>query len=1422
MSYTTPYRQRVARSDGRIIQVVQKRAHLLYCAFGCCCGHTERGYPAIPADLFKQEWLRRKIRNVVHLTRAGCLGPCPLANVVCLLFDGRSLWFHSFAADWQVRLLYDYIEQMLAADRILPPPPELAPFQFQYYDWEVRPHELTASDPAAAVEPRLIAFLTHADTDLIALERARGLLPPELQVLGISLSLVREERVMESLLAGPLGRAAAAVLRLHGAPERVPGWPQLRDHLRGFGRHLLLLSGPGELDPHLERESTAPGAVLYQMTAYLLHGGPGNVAEALKLCANAVLGTDYPLLPPVAMPETGIYLPDVEQATFEDWQSRRDPRRPVAAVLFYRAHLLSGNTAFVDALAEALEQHGLEPLCIYTSSLNAPGDQLPAALELVRGRADVIVSTLAFAHHRSARPTADEGGVFQALDLPVLQAIPASMPASTWSLSKSGLSPLETAIHVALPELDGRIITVPICFKERDAELPAPVYRAEANRCARVASFAEKLTALRRIPPAEKRIAIVLNCASGRTVKAGEAVGLDTPASLGRLLAALRSRGYTVDPWPEDPTELMHRVLSRGAYSEEHPLDELTPHRLSGAAYMEWYRHLPESVRRRVEKQWGPPLGEPHCPYRSEDDYLFSAVVFGNVLIALQPPRGYNLDPDAIYHTPDLPPTHHYLAFYRWLTAEPSAGGFGACAIVQLGKHGTLEWLPGKSVGLSQECFPDVALGAAPLFYPFIINDPGEGCQAKRRAHAVIVDHLMPPMTRAETYGALAELNHLVNEYYTLEALDPAKLPVIQKRIWELIQETELQQDLELRSRFRQDHGTHKHEWDETLTPDGVPVTLAEMSGVQVAHWIQDLDGYLCELGLAQIRDGLHILGETPPLPETLLSLTRLPNGAVPSLPGSLLQASGFDYSSLARQPGQRLPAPVLFLGRECRSHADLLEQAEAKSVELLAALETTGFRQAQVPQICDSILGATSSATMRVLDFVCEQIVPALERTCDEILHLLDGLDGRYVPAGPSGAPTRGAAWLLPTGRNFYAVDPRNVPSPAAWEIGQQLAQQVLERYRAEEGRWPETVALTLWGTSQMRTQGDDVAEVLALLGIRPVWHPVSRTIEGLEPIPLEELGRPRIDVVIRISGFLRDSIPHVVVLLDEAVELAMGQDEPPEMNYPRKHLLEFQRRHGELPLEEVEQRARFRIFGSKPGAYGCGLLEAVEAGNWTDVHDLAAIYLQWGGYAYGRDSDGVEAQEVLAERLTEVEIALQNQDNREHDIFDADDYFEFHGGLVASIRSLTGRKPKAWFGDSSRPECVVVRDLREEVLRVYRSRVVNPKWLASIRRHGFKGGLELAATVDYIFGFDATADVIPDFVWHGVAQNYAADAEMREFLMQANPWALQSICRRLLEAAERGLWQGAEPSLLEALRAGERAAADAIELAEETRKTR
>ncbi|HZU73416.1 MAG TPA: cobaltochelatase subunit CobN, partial [Acidimicrobiales bacterium] len=628
---------------------------------------------------------------------------------------------------------------------------------------------------------------------------------------------------------------------------------------------------------------------------------------------------------------------------------------------------------------------------------------------------------------------------------------------------------------------------------------------------------------------------------------------------------------------------------------------------------------------------------------------------------------------------------------------------------------------------------PDAALGDLPVVYPFVVNDPGEGTQAKRRAHAVIVDHLVPPMTRAETYDDLARLEQLLDSYAQAQAMDPAKLPALREQVWELLVEAEIHRDL----------GLARPPGDEGF--DDV-----------VLH----VDGYLCALKDAMIRGGLHVLGEAPDGPalvDLVLAITRLPQGQVPSLRATVAAELGIDLDGAGRVETDRVEA-------ECR-----------RRVEALAAV---GWRPDRLP----AELGGDPT-----LAWVGARLVPDLGRTGDEVTGTLAALDGRYVAAGPSGSPTRGGAHVLPTGRNFYSVDPKALPSPLSWEVGRRLAEAVVARHVTATGAPPRTVGLVLWGTAAMRTGGDDAAEALALLGVRPVWEQESRRVVGLEVIPLEELGRARSDVTLRISGFFRDAFPHLVALLDEAVGLVAGLDEPDEQN----------------PVASAGRTGAVepRIFGPPPGGYGSGVLGAIEQGSWRSDADLAEVYLAWSGFAYSRGAMGVPAPEAMRRRFAVIDVAVKNQDNREHDIFDSDDYLQDHGGMVAAVRALAGRRPLAFFGDSSDPAAPAVRTLAEEAARVVRSRVINPRWIAGMQRHGYKGAFEVAATVDYLFGYDATTGVVEDWMYERVTEAYVADEEMRQFLRRSNPWALGAIAARLLEAAQRGMWSAPSAAARKAL---------------------
>jgi len=1160
-------------------------------------------------------------------------------------------------------------------------------------------------------------LLSTSDTDLLSARAG-----------GRAWRLANPARTAVTDLPALLDGVDLVVVRILGGRR---AWEEGIDALLGGRVPVVVLGGEQAPDADLMKLSTVPGGVAADAHQYLAYGGSANLSALHDFLSDTVLLTGHGFAAPVASPEWGP-LP----------RTAADSDGPVVGVLYYRAHHMAGNTAFVEALCRQIEAKGGRPLPLFTASLRTASAELLAEL---RKTDALVVTVLAAGGTKPATVGAggdDEAwdvGVLADLDVPILQGLCLTSGRAQWEASDDGLSPLDAATQVAIPEFDGRIITVPFSFKEFDED-GLSVYVADDERAARVAGIAVAHARLRHIPPASRRVVLMLSAYPTKHSRIGNAVGLDTPASTVALLAALKDAGYRIGSFGDyDGDGLIHALIAAGGQDP----DWLTEQQLSGnqvripgASYTAWFAGLPADLRESVTAHWGPPPGE---LYVDGGDIVLAALRDENVVVMVQPPRGFGANPVAIYHDPDLPPSHHYLAAYRWV-----ADSFRADAVVHVGKHGNLEWLPGKNVGMSASDGVDAALGDLPLIYPFLVNDPGEGTQAKRRAHATLVDHLIPPMARAESYGDIARLEQLLDEHASIATLDPAKLPAIRAQIWTLIQAAKMDHDLGLAAR------PGDEEFDE---------------------FILHVDGWLCEVKDAQIRDGLHVLGAAP-TGETRINLVL-----------SMLRARQMWAGKVAALPGLREA-----LGLSEGASSSETDRVEREARALVTAMEAAGW----APSASDEI-PEMSESVREVLRFAATEIVPRLARTTDEIGNVLHALDGGYVPAGPSGSPLRGLINVLPTGRNFYSVDPKAIPSALAWETGQAMADSLLERYRADHGGWPRSVGLSAWGTSAMRTAGDDIAEILALIGVRPLWDPASRRVTGLEPIPREELDRPRIDVTVRISGFFRDAFPHVVALLDDAFRLVAELDEPD--NYVREHALRDRAQHGDW------RRATMRIFGSRPGAYGAGLLPLIDSRNWRNDADLAEVYAVWGGFAYGRGLDGVPARPDMENAYRRIDVAAKNIDTREHDIADSDDYFQYHGGMIATVRALTGRAPAAYVGDSTNPDAARTRSLTEETARIFRARVVNPRWIAAMRRHGYKGAFELAATVDYLFGYDATAGVVTDWMYEQLAGAYVLDPENQKFFQQSNPWALHGIAERLLEAAERKLWESPAPETLSAL---------------------
>ncbi|NUN64249.1 cobaltochelatase subunit CobN [Pseudanabaena biceps] len=1236
-------------------------------------------------------------------------------------------------------------------------------------------------------QPAPIIIITSADTDIQTLAAATAKLPEDFpQIRVVNVLQLQQQIAIDTYAEEVLSQAKVIIVRLIGGQSYWSyGLEVVKGTVLNTGAVLIVLPGDERPDPSLTSHSTTSLSLVNQAWQYFIEAGVNNYQNLLKFVAKEFVGITAEYELPQSVPRIGIYETLTPQPPLPSGEGER------VAILFYRAHYLSGNTAAIAALCEALRERNLEPLPIYVSSLKEPDVQA----ELIRyclpesgQKVDVILNTTSFslASLKTDTPQVD---LWEALNVPVFQVVFSGGLKKTWANGTQGLNPRDMAMNVVLPEVDGRIITRAVSFKAMQGQnlaLQTEVltYEPVRSRINFVADLAAKWIKLKHTDICDRKIALILANYPNRDGRLANGVGLDTPASCLEILKALRSSGYNVGEIPETSDELM-MLLTTGVTNDRESFGVRQVNQaLALEDYQDYFQNLPEPVQTGISNRWNEP--------KQEKEFAIAGMQFGNIFVGIQPSRGYDLDPTLNYHAPDLEPTHDYMAFYHWVRDK-----FNAHAIAHIGKHGNLEWLPGKSVALSENCYPEAAFGAMPHFYPFIVNDPGEGSQAKRRSQAVILDHLTPPMTRAELYGGLQQLEGLIDEYYEAETLDPARLPMVRSRLTELIKQENLHQDL------------------------GISLDRLEDSLNTI---LTTADGYLCEIKEAQIRDGLHIFGQCPEgrqLRDLVVAIARNPTANRIGLTRAIAQDWQLDFDPLTADLGELLAANSHPSLANCRIIGDAVEVIEEYAAELVDALTPSPSPAGEGNKnlsLAPSPAGegwGEGLAIPKELTWIRDRLLPSLYKTNQEITNLLRGLNGEYIASGASGAPTRGRPEVLPTGRNFYSVDIRAVPTETAWDIGRKAADVLIETYTQEHGEYPQTLGLSIWGTSTMRTGGDDLAEALALLGVQPVWDGVSRRVVDFEILPLSILGRPRVDVTLRISGFFRDAFPNLIDLFDSAVNAVANLDEPADQNplaaKVQSESTQWQREG--LTLEQAEERSRYRVFGSKPSAYGAGLQGLIESQNWESEQDLARAYINWSAYAYTSKSEGKSAPEAFNQRLGNMQIVLQNQDNREHDILDSDDYYQFQGGMTAAIKSISGNAPEVYFGDNSRTAQPKVRKLSEEIARVYRSRVVNPKWIAGAMRHGYKGAFEMSATLDYLFAYDATTNCVSDFMYEGIAEAYIFNSEVQNFIKSSNPWALRDMSERLLEANQRGMWQDVSSDILDRLKAIANDAEGAIE---------
>ncbi len=1285
--------------------------------------------------------------------------------------------------------------------------------------------------------PAAIVILSAADSALAALANSAESLPEKFPSIRLAnwMQLIKpaafdlyEDKVLQNTKIVVLSLLGGVNYWQYGF-ERLVAWSKAQPD-----RKLIIVPGDNAPDESLFSASNVNESEAVLVWRFLREGGAINNQQLFNFLASNYLNYYALWHDPEVLPRCMLYMPQSKlkhsQACFIDWEKRwkksTTKNSRVCAILFYRSHLQSANTAMFDGLIDVLESQGLQPLPIAIASLKDSESLVLVNALIEQADAKLIINTTGFASNSVSAPDlSSQPSTFQSpftKSIPVLQLVLSSSTEEDWQSSSQGLRSRDIAMQIVLPEMDGRIVTRAISFKSEAyycerCEISVVRYALHQERATFVAKLAARYCELSTKTNSEKRIALILANYPTKDGRIGNGVGLDTPESTINILQALAADNYPVVDIPENGTALIEALLE-SVTNNPNTLHNLPCWQsISMDDYWSGFKQLSQSCQHAVINQWGQPQDDPKC---RNNRIMLAGIRLGETFIGIQPARGFNMDLLANYHDPDLIPPHSYLAFYFWLRHC-----YQVDAVIHVGKHGNLEWLPGKGSALSENCWPDIALGPMPHFYPFIVNDPGEGAQAKRRSQAVIIDHLMPPMTRAEVYGELAELETLVDEYYQAMGMDIRREEWLREKILQLVKSTNVLQEL---------------------------VCGQKNESVEDQEVLAELDTYLCDIKEAQIRHGLHILGALPKtskLSDTIVALLRLPRGSEPEAQG-ILHNIAKDLNLLHK--GERFD-PLAIKGETWEGEKPLalcdsalsgvggaVEMGETTEVrnsdtnkspwrtdadarerlELLAMhwIETYVLKETEItPQFRQDF-----PASYAQLNYARSILVPALNKSAEqEIQALVSGLNGKFIEPGPSGAPTRGRLDTLPTGRNFYSVDNRSIPSQAAWALGQLSAQALIERHLQEHGDYPKQLGLSVWGTATMRTGGDDIAQAFALMGIKPVWAAGSQRVIDFEIIPCMLLNRPRVDVTLRVSGFFRDAFPNVMKLYDAAVLAIAKYDDPGGMNTIKNNInarAESLVAEG-LDQESAQRQASYRVFGSKPGAYGAGLQGLIDERCWETRDDLADAYLNWGGYAYGdhghkyddttdsdgssnnknnnksgttlADSDGIEAPQAFKHQLSQLEAVVQNQDNREHDLLDSDDYYQFQGGMANAVTAFSGADPVIYHNDHSNPSAPKIRTLKEELNRVIRSRVLNPKWIKGMQEHGYKGAFEMAATVDYLFAYDATTNLIDDYQYQNVADALIFDENNQTFMQANNPSALEEMAERLLEATQRGLWQ-------------------------------
>ncbi|MBR2254744.1 MAG: cobaltochelatase subunit CobN [Candidatus Methanomethylophilaceae archaeon] len=1112
-----------------------------------------------------------------------------------------------------------------------------------------------------------------------------------------------------------------------------------------------------------------------EVLQYLDNRGPENDVNMLLWFARKLGVTDMAPDPPIRIRTDGIYHPDFPRdVTWEDYIGSLDATRPSVGIAISSNYWIYDNLDHIDMIIRGLESRGMNaiPMFFAEAAFNKFRDRGTDILSEYFTRdgkvlidALVTFGTSIVSHSRSAKGVrySDDDNVFHTvLDVPVIQAMAIRGDYADYESDRRGLDKHDLRASSVGAELEGEVITVPVAYTPfGGAKKAIPIPDRIDHLCDTVKGWVN----LRRKPPSERKIAILLWQSRPDSGVIGKAAGLDGGESIAALLRRLKEEGYTMGEPPSDGKELIDRFLSNVTNDLDNVSNETVREKAADLVplerYLEFYWNIPEWDRGMIEEAWGKPKDDLTPGF---DSFVIPGIVDGNVYIGFQPLRGAAEKMEQNIHDPFLFTPHRYICFYHWLKYI-----FKADAIVHTGTHGTLEWLPGKNMGLSQKCNPDLVVSSIPIIYPFVVDDPGEGIQPKRRTESVIIGHMPPTLTRAGSYDSIDEVSVTIQDYLRLRhSCSDEQRSVMVEQIYNAAKRNNFLNDLGLENR---DPG-----------PDGFEPYIVELHEI--------IDGLKDSL----IPTDLHVLGRVPEgrhMDESVYSIMRYDNGAVPSLRDSFVSNAGYDVDDLLADPSGKVESGML--------KSEVLEKLETELMDLIAFMRENDYDVEMTVSRITETYGRAEPALKQSIQYVAGTLVPNLRRMSEELDNTLDGLAGRYVLPGPSGVPARGGADILPMGRNYYSLDPATLPKRAAWEIGRRMADQMIERFKEGKGTYPREIGFIIWATDTIKTGGDDLSYILWLMGVKPVWSGTDGEVVGLEVIPLEELGRPRVDVTINITGMFRDAFPMLIDMIDDAFHMVAELDEDDESNaIAANYRSDVARMISEgIAEDEARKRSSLRMFGAPPGGYGTGVNVAVATGAWSTVKDLADVYMDWCSNAYSKGSYGIPMREEFVRRFSSVEATVKNTPDRDYDVFNCDDYYEFLGGMNAFVRAYGNKEFVSMMGDSSDTKRTKVRHTQDEIRHVFRSKIMNPKYLEGLKEHGYRGAMELASNTELLLGWGATSDFAEDWMYGEIADRFVFDDATREWMDDVNPYALMSMVKRLLEAEDRGLWNAPDDVL-------------------------